>query len=84
MPVDLEDSVINKRLLPGDGEFDIAAFLHAVWTQGYSGPIGVEVLNEYIRKWPLQTAATEAFAKTQRVVDAAREKWEASTGGGSK
>ena len=38
MPVNLEDSVINKRLLPGDGEFDIDAFLHAVWTQGYDGP----------------------------------------------
>jgi len=77
MPVNLPDSVVNKRLLPGDGEFDIAAFLHAVWTQGYDGPVGVEVLNEYIRKWPLETAATEAFAKTTRVVTAAREKWEA-------
>jgi sugar phosphate isomerase/epimerase len=81
MPVDLEDSVINKRLLPGDGEFDIDAFLHAVWTQGYTGPIGVEVLNEYIRKWPLKTAATEAFAKTQRIVSAARTKWEAAQRG---
>jgi len=78
LPVNFVDSVINKRLLPGDGEFDIAAFLHAVWTQGYDGPIGVEVLNEYIRKWPLETAATEAFAKTQKVVTAAREQWEAA------
>jgi len=78
MPVDLEDSVINKRLLPGDGEFDIEAFLHAVWTNGYEGPIGVEVLNEYIRKWTLQTAATEAFAKTRRIVSAARQRWEAA------
>jgi len=76
-PVNFVDSVVNKRLLPGDGEFDITAFLHAVWTQGYDGPIGVEVLNEYIRKWSLETAATEAFAKTRRVVDAARETWEA-------
>jgi sugar phosphate isomerase/epimerase len=79
-PVNLVDSVVNKRLLPGDGEFDIAAFLHAVWTQGFDGPIGVEVLNEYIRKWPLEIAATEAFAKTTRVVAAAREQWEASQG----
>jgi sugar phosphate isomerase/epimerase len=79
-PVHFLDSVINKRLLPGDGEFDIAAFLHAVWTHGYDGPIGVEVLNEYIRKWPLQTAATEAFAKSTRVVTAAREQWEARQG----
>jgi sugar phosphate isomerase/epimerase len=79
-PVNFVDSVINKRLLPGDGEFDIAAFLHAVWTHGYEGPIGVEVLNEYIRKWPLETAATEAFAKTKRVVTAAREQWQATKG----
>jgi len=82
MPANLPDSVVNKRLLPGDGEFDIAAFLHAVWTQGYDGPVGVEVLNEYIRKWPLETAATEAFAKTTRVVTAAREKWEAGRAAG--
>jgi sugar phosphate isomerase/epimerase len=78
LPVNLVDSVINKRLLPGDGEFDIGAFLQAVWTRGFDGPIGVEVLNQYIRKWPLETAATEAFAKTTRVVTAAREQWEAS------
>jgi sugar phosphate isomerase/epimerase len=74
-PVNFLDSVVNKRLLPGDGEFDITAFLHAVWTQRYEGPIGVEVLNEYIRKWPLETAATEAYAKTAKVVAAAREKF---------
>ena len=60
MPVHFQDSVVNKRLLPGDGEFDIAAFLQALWSVGYDGPIGVEVLNEYMRKWDLATAATEA------------------------
>jgi sugar phosphate isomerase/epimerase len=75
MPVKFEDSVINKRLLPGDGEFDIASFLNAIWTVGYDGPIGVEVLNEYMRKWPLETAATEAFTKTQRSIAAAREQF---------
>jgi sugar phosphate isomerase/epimerase len=75
-PVSVQDAVVNRRLLPGDGEFDLAAFLHEVWTHGYNGPIGVEVLNEYIRKWSVETAATEAFAKTTRVVTAAREQWE--------
>jgi sugar phosphate isomerase/epimerase len=74
-PVKFEDSVVNKRLLPGDGEFDIAAFLQALWSIGYNGPIGVEVLNEYMRKWSLETAATEGFIKTQRVVTAAREQF---------
>jgi sugar phosphate isomerase/epimerase len=73
VPLNFLDSVVNKRLLPGDGEFDIAAFLQALWAVGYDGPIGVEVLNEYMRKWDLKTAATEAFAKTQRVVTAARQ-----------
>jgi sugar phosphate isomerase/epimerase len=73
VPLKFQDSVVNKRLLPGDGEFDIAAFLQALWSVGYDGPIGVEVLNEYIRKWDLTTAATEAFAKTERVVTAARQ-----------
>jgi sugar phosphate isomerase/epimerase len=73
MPLKFEDSVVNKRLLPGDGEFDIAGFLRAVWSVGYDGPIGVEVLNEYMRKWDLKTAATEAFIKTQRAVQAARQ-----------
>jgi sugar phosphate isomerase/epimerase len=84
MPVSVQDAVVHRRLLPGDGEFDIAAFLQAAWTLGFDGPVGVEVLNEYIRKWPLETAATEAFAKTTRVVTAAREKWERSAHEGVK
>jgi sugar phosphate isomerase/epimerase len=74
-PVKFEDSVVNKRLLPGDGEFDIAAFLRAVWTIGYDGPIGVEVLNEYMRKWSLETAATEGFIKTHSVLMAAHRQF---------
>jgi sugar phosphate isomerase/epimerase len=75
VPSKFEDSVINKRLLPGDGEFDIASFLHAVWSLGYRGPIGVEVINEYMRKWDLKTAATETMAKTRAVVMAAHRQW---------
>jgi sugar phosphate isomerase/epimerase len=75
VPSKFEDSVINKRLLPGDGEFDIASFLHAVWSLGYQGPIGVEVINEYMRKWDLKTAATETMAKTRAVVMAAHRQW---------
>lgn len=71
LPLKFDDSVINKRLLPGDGEFDIAGFLHAVWTLGYKGPIGVEVINEYMRLWDLETAARETMTKTRAVVLAA-------------
>lgn len=71
-PADFMDSVINRRLLPGDGEFDIAGFLQAVWSLGYEGPIGVEVMNEYFRKWPLADMAEVSLAKTRAVVSASR------------
>jgi len=72
------DSVINKRLLPGDGEFDIASFLQAAWSLGYDGPVGVEVINEYMRLWDLETAARETMRKARAVVDAARAKFDAA------
>ena len=78
LPKHFVDSVINKRLLPGDGEFDLTGFLCAMWDQGFNGPIGVEVLNEYMRKWPIDVAAEEAFRKTHRVVSEARAHWESS------
>ncbi len=78
VPSKFEDSVINKRLLPGDGELDIIGFLHAVWSLGYKGPVGVEVINEYMRKWDLKTAATEAMSKTRAVVMTAHQLWKAS------
>lgn len=77
-PVSVRDFVINRRLMPGDGEFDLQAFLHAVWSLGYDGPVGVEVLNEYVRRWSLEAAATVSFAKATQVVTAARETWAAS------
>lgn len=71
-PVDFMASVIHRRLLPGDGEFDIAGFMHAVWAAGYDGPVGVEVMNEYCRYWDIRTMAEVSFAKTSAVLEAAR------------
>jgi len=72
-PVNFMESVVHRRLLPGDGEFDIAGFLQAVWSVGYDGWIGVEVMNEYFRSWPLAAMAEISFAKTAKVVaDAAQ------------
>lgn len=71
-PVDYFSSVIHRRLYPGDGEFDIVGFLRAVWSTGFDGPIGVEVMNEYLRPWSLQALAETSFSKTTAVVEAAR------------
>ena len=75
-PLKFEDTVINRRLLPGDGEFDIEGFLHAVWDTGYDGPIGVEVINEYLRYWSAETLAEVSYSKSAEVVNAARASWQ--------
>lgn len=67
-PQDLRDSIVNKRLMPGDGEFDITGFLDAVNRLGYSGPVGIEVLNEKLRRATLDEAATQAYAKARAAI----------------
>jgi sugar phosphate isomerase/epimerase len=57
---DFEDATVNRRLLPGAGEFDLRGYVDAMRTLGYRGPIGVEVLNEELRRSPLEDAARRA------------------------
>jgi sugar phosphate isomerase/epimerase len=56
-----EDATINHRLLPGAGEFDLPGYLAAMRTVRYGGPIGVEVLNEDLRRCTLEQAARSAY-----------------------
>ena len=69
-PSNYLDWIINKRLMPGDGEFDLTGFLTTVRDLGYRGPIAVEVLNAYVRLLPLEVAADLAYRKARAVVDA--------------
>lgn len=58
---DFEDATINRRLLPGAGEFDLRGYLAAMRTLGYRGPIGVEVLSAELRNCSLEEAARRAY-----------------------
>lgn len=55
---------IHKRVLPGDGTFDIPAFIKAVQAAGYEGPWGLEVLSDTHRKLPLELMANRAYETT--------------------
>lgn len=55
---------IHKRVLPGDGTFDIPAFIKAVQAAGYEGPWGLEVLSDTHRKLPLELMAKRAYETT--------------------
>jgi sugar phosphate isomerase/epimerase len=63
-PWSLHEDTINHRRLCGEGEFDIRGFLDSVRKAGYRGPFGIEVLNQELRKRPLEELATRAFSTT--------------------
>jgi sugar phosphate isomerase/epimerase len=60
-PADLSDATINHRLLVGSGEFDVRGFVRTMRKVGYTGHVGVEILNAEIREWTLERAAKAAF-----------------------
>jgi sugar phosphate isomerase/epimerase len=58
------DEVVNHRRLPGEGEFDIPAYVDACARLGYAGPWGVEVLSEDLRNRPIDEIFDKAYATT--------------------
>jgi len=60
-PWSLQEDTINHRKLCGEGQLDVKGFIAAVKAAGYSGPYGVEVLNQEMRAWPLEKLTTRAF-----------------------
>jgi sugar phosphate isomerase/epimerase len=58
------DEVINHRNLPGEGEFDIPAYVEACRDHGYPGPWGVEVLSEELRNNPIDVIFRRAYEAT--------------------
>ena len=63
-PWSLHEDTINHRRLCGEGELDVRGFIRAVQKAGYTGPFGVEVLNQEMRAWPLEKLVTRAFTTT--------------------
>ncbi len=51
----------HHRLFPGQGAFDLAAFLAAVLAAGYTGPRSLEVFNDVFRQADPARAAVDAM-----------------------
>ncbi len=51
----------HYRLFPGQGTFDLPAFLGHVLTAGYAGPLSLEVFNDVFRQSEPQRAAVDAL-----------------------
>ena len=63
--MDIVTETTAHRKLCGAGEFDIRGFVAKLPGSNYRGPVGIEVLSEELRSWPLQRTATQAFATTR-------------------
>jgi 4-hydroxyphenylpyruvate dioxygenase len=50
----------HHRLFPGQGRFDLPAFLGHVLTAGYTGPLSLEVFNDVFRQSDPRRAAVDA------------------------
>jgi sugar phosphate isomerase/epimerase len=61
---DTLDEVINRRRLPGEGQFDIPGYVRACQQAGYPGPWGVEVLSEDLRALPIEQEFERAYETT--------------------
>jgi sugar phosphate isomerase/epimerase len=60
------DEVINRRKLPGEGEFPIRGYVEVCQDMGYAEPWGVEVLSEDLRAYPLD----EMYRRTYQAASA--------------
>ena len=57
-----------ERLLPGEGIIDLTAFLAALKSIGYHGPVSVETFSKDLSKLPADEAARKASAAVRSVL----------------
>jgi len=64
IPEEWLDEVINRRRLPGDGDFPIRDYVREFRALGYAGPWGVEILSEELRSLPIEQIFDRAYETT--------------------
>ncbi|MFN8024792.1 MAG: sugar phosphate isomerase/epimerase family protein [Acidimicrobiia bacterium] len=69
---DLGEETTHRRLVPGDGDLDLAGFVRTLRAIGYDGPLGVEVYSDDLAAMPAAEAAQRCATGTRRVLAAAR------------
>lgn len=67
------DEVINRRRLPGEGEFPLTGYIAVCRELGYDGPWGVEVLSEELRNLPIEEIFDRAYETTIAQLAGARD-----------
>ncbi|HKT57075.1 MAG TPA: TIM barrel protein [Microbacterium sp.] len=70
----------HHRLFPGEGSFDLAAFVAHVVRAGYTGPLSLEVFNDTFRQTDVRATAVHARRSLRWLEDATARR--ADTAGG--
>jgi sugar phosphate isomerase/epimerase len=53
--------LMNRRALPGNGEFDLEGFSACLLGKGFDGVVSIEVLDEGLRRLPAEDVAKQAM-----------------------
>ena len=69
---DLSDETQHRRLLPGEGSFDLVGLVRTLDRIGCTAPIGVEVFSDELAAHPVGEVARRCADATRRVLLAAR------------
>jgi len=72
----------HHRLFPGQGAFDLPAFLGHVLVAGYTGPLSLEVFNDVFRQADPRRAAVDALRSLLALDEAVRDRLPAGGAGG--
>lgn len=59
----------HHRVFPGQGDFDLAAFVAATLELGYRGPLSIEVFNDVFRQTPAVRTARSAVRSLRYLED---------------
>jgi sugar phosphate isomerase/epimerase len=68
---DLMSETLQRRTLPGDGEFELPRFCEIVRAKGYDGPVAIEIMSA-----PLRAQGAREYARKAQA--AARPYWEST------
>lgn len=60
------------RNMPGEGDLDISAFMRAVVSTGYKGPVSLEIFNDQFRGGPTRTIAKDGYRSLVALMDDVR------------
>ena len=65
---DLMRETLQRRTLPGEGEFELSRFCELVQAKGYDGPVAIEIMSAALR-------AEGAHEYARKSAAAARPYW---------